>query len=117
MNYLDLLPDDIMPIIRRRVDELYHEDYKYCELEKGIKSKYGNCVDVAFYLTNCEPCVSAKVFINGQINEIKISKNSIETNIYRILYNEKKLRCYGRYKTKYYRRSIENNYGLINGNI
>ncbi len=64
-----------MPIIRRRVDELYHEEYKYCdELEKDIERKYGNCVDVAFYITNCEPCVSAKVFINDQIYEIKISK-------------------------------------------
>jgi hypothetical protein len=77
MKYLDILPDDIMPIIRRRLDELYHEDYKYCEeLEKDIKSNYGNCVDIPFYIINCEPYVSAKVFINGQINEINISKIS-----------------------------------------
>ncbi len=66
-----------MSIIGRRVDELYHEDYKYFEeLEKDIKNKYGNCVDVAFYITNCVPCLSAKVFINCQINEITILKIS-----------------------------------------
>jgi hypothetical protein len=68
MNYLDLLPEYIMPIIRRRVDELCHEDHKYCEeLEKDIKSKYRNCFDVAFYIANCDSHVSAKVLINGQI--------------------------------------------------